>query len=214
MNWIRKCREFILEFYSNWSNFTGQLVERWHVRLWSGKSELQMSTGIIGHICYFSYCFKYRRKQTSGINYRSIPISVLIVGYKTLESASISGRVKPITAKISNHHSFHAWRSAIKGTVWNVDWVWLAGGKVVVKARLCRARTRARTEFSSRGKQRRLPPERNFRRRSRRRLCSTNQRSQFRPRHHVYKLRHFTAIQTKNTLQCNWVLLYYVIYER
>ena len=70
---------------------------------------------------------------------------------------------------------------------------------------------RKRTKFSSRGKPRRLPPERIFRQRSRRLLCSTNQRSQFRQRQHVY-LRHCTAIQTNKTLQCIATQLYHVIY--
>ena len=48
------------------------------------------------------------------------------------------------------------------------------------------ARTRTRMKFSSRGKSRRLPPERNFRRRSRQLLCSTNLHSKLRLLHHKY----------------------------
>ena len=48
-------------------------------------------------------CFKHRINQTLRINYRPIPISALVVGYKTLNLVSILGWVKPITQKISIH---------------------------------------------------------------------------------------------------------------
>ena len=42
---------------------------------------------------------------------------------KTVDFSWISGRVKPKTLKIGIH-SFPAWRSAIKGTVWSLRHVW------------------------------------------------------------------------------------------
>ena len=41
----------------------------------------------------------------------------------TVDSGSIPGRVIPKTIKIGIH-SFPAWRSAIKGTVWSLRRVW------------------------------------------------------------------------------------------
>ena len=42
---------------------------------------------------------------------------------ETVDSGSIPGRVKPKTIKIGIH-SFPAWRSALKGTVWSLRRVW------------------------------------------------------------------------------------------
>ena len=42
---------------------------------------------------------------------------------ETVDLGSIPGRVKPKTIKIGIH-SFPAWRSAIKGTVWSLHRVW------------------------------------------------------------------------------------------
>ena len=42
---------------------------------------------------------------------------------EAVDSGSIPGRVKPKTIKIGIH-SFSAWRSAIKGTVWSLRRVW------------------------------------------------------------------------------------------
>ena len=42
---------------------------------------------------------------------------------ETVDSGSIAGRVKPKTIKIGMH-SFSAWRSALKGTVWNLNRLW------------------------------------------------------------------------------------------
>ena len=42
---------------------------------------------------------------------------------EAVDSGSIPGRVKPKTIKIGIH-SFPAWRSAIKGTVWSLRRVW------------------------------------------------------------------------------------------
>ena len=40
-----------------------------------------------------------------------------------VDSGSIPGRVIPMTTK-TDIHSFPAWRSAIKGTVWSLRRVW------------------------------------------------------------------------------------------
>ena len=42
---------------------------------------------------------------------------------KTVDSGSIPDRVKPNTIKIGLHN-FPAWRSTIKGEVWNLYRVW------------------------------------------------------------------------------------------
>ena len=42
---------------------------------------------------------------------------------EAVDLGSIPGRVKPKTIKIGIH-SFPAWRSAIKGTVWSLRRVW------------------------------------------------------------------------------------------
>ena len=42
---------------------------------------------------------------------------------EAVDTGSIPGRVKPKTIKIGIH-SFPAWRSAIKGTVWSLHRVW------------------------------------------------------------------------------------------
>ena len=42
---------------------------------------------------------------------------------ESADLGSIPGRVKPKTIKIGIH-SFPAWRSAIKGTVWSLHRVW------------------------------------------------------------------------------------------
>ena len=48
---------------------------------------------------------------------------------EAIDMGSIPSRVKPKTKKIGIH-SFPAWRSAIKGTVWSLHLVWYADGQV------------------------------------------------------------------------------------
>ena len=69
---------------------------------------------------------KYLQKNALYICKKAEPISGRVDRASATEAVdlgSIPGRVKPKTIKIGIH-SFPAWRSAIKGTVWSLRRVW------------------------------------------------------------------------------------------
>ena len=70
-----------------------------------------------------NWAFSHSRTTIANNNYTDQWSSGWASATEAVDSGSIPGRVKPKTIKIGIH-SFPAWRSALKGTVWSFHRVW------------------------------------------------------------------------------------------